>query len=304
MPQQKRNQRRPSTASAPAGQLRHYLALTRLDRPIGTYLLLWPTLWALWIASNGQPSPRLFLIFIAGVVVSRTAGCVLNDLADRRIDREIRRTRSRPLARGVVSISEALVLFAGFGLVAIGLALALNNLARAVAVGATILLLVYPFTKRFLSVPQFILGAAFASAVPMVFAATTDELPAIAWLMFAVAVIWAVIYDTMYAMVDREDDIEAGVRSTAILFGEADRFVIAGLQVTMVLGLIMLGTRAGLGIWYYASIFIVALFFLFQLWLIHDRDRSDCFVAFRNNNYVGMSVFIGIALDYLFRVTP
>ncbi len=298
------NNKRPTNSSVRTSQLRHYLALTRLDRPIGIFLLLWPTLWALWIASDGQPDPRLFLIFVVGVVVTRSAGCILNDLADRRIDREVRRTRSRPLARRVVSKSEALVLFAGFGLVAIGLALTLNNLARAVAVAATALMLIYPFTKRFLSVPQFVLGAAFACSVPMVFAAVSDSLPAIAWLIFAITVIWAVIYDTMYAMVDRDDDLEAGVRSTAILFGEADRFIIAGLQVSMLLGLVMLGTRVGLGIWFYASVAAAALFFLFQQWLIKERDRSDCFVAFLNNNFVGMSLFIGIALDYLFRVTP
>lgn len=281
--------------------LRLYVSLMRLDRPIGIYLLLWPTLWALWIATDGQPDPSLFLIFVAGVVVTRSAGCIINDLVDRRIDREVRRTRSRPLARGALSSAEALVLFAGLGLIAIGLASMLNNLARAIAVAATVLLIVYPLTKRFLSVPQFILGAAFACSIPMAFAAATGELPTIAWLIFAITVIWAVIYDTMYAMVDRDDDIDAGVKSTAILFGEADRFVIAGLMVTMLLGLLMLGSRADLGNWYLAGVGAATLFFVYQYYLIRYRDRGDCFVAFLNNNYVGMSVFLGIALDYFFR---
>lgn len=281
--------------------LHSYVSLIRLNRPIGIYLLLWPTLWALWVAANGRPEARLFLIFVLGVVITRSAGCIINDLADRKIDREVRRTRGRPLASGAISVAEALVLFAGLGCVAIALALMLNNLARIVAVVATVLLVLYPFTKRFLSVPQFVLGAAFASSIPMAFAATTGTLPPVCWLMFAITVIWAVIYDTLYAMVDRDDDIEAGVRSTAILFGDADRFVIAGLQVTMLLGLLMLGARVGLGAWYNASLIGVTACFIQQSVAIRNREREACFAAFLNNHYVGMLIFIGIALDYFFR---
>ncbi|MEM1262431.1 MAG: 4-hydroxybenzoate octaprenyltransferase [Pseudomonadota bacterium] len=279
-----------------------YLTLMRIDKPIGIWLLLWPTLWALWVAADGQPNGNLFAIFVVGVVVTRSAGCVINDLADRRIDREVSRTQFRPLATGQVSVAEATVLFIGLGFIAIGLALMLNPLAQVLAGAATVLLIVYPFTKRFLSVPQLVLGAAFGMAVPMAFAATTGELPAVAWLMFAITLVWAVIYDTMYAMVDRDEDIEAGVRSTAILFGDADRFVIAGLQASMVLGLLMLGSRTALGGWYYASLVAVLAFMLYQQWLIRDRDRDGAFAAFRNNHYVGLAVFVGIALDYQFAV--
>ncbi|MEM8981602.1 MAG: 4-hydroxybenzoate octaprenyltransferase [Pseudomonadota bacterium] len=277
-----------------------YLALMRIDKPIGIWLLLWPTLWALWIAADGEPTGRLFAIFVVGVIVTRSAGCVMNDLADRRIDREVKRTQQRPLATGRVSVAEASVLFIGLGFIAIGLALMLNALAQLLAAAATVLLIVYPFTKRFLSVPQLVLGAAFGMAVPMAFAATTGELPPVAWLMFAITLVWAVIYDTMYAMVDRDDDIDAGIRSTAILFGDADRFVIAGLQASMVLGLLMLGSRTGLGGWYYTSLLAVIAFMLYQQWLIRDRDKDASFAAFRNNQYVGLAVFVGIALDYQF----
>lgn len=278
-----------------------YISLIRLNRPIGIYLLLWPTLWALWVAADGRPEGRLFIIFMLGVVITRSAGCIINDLADRKLDREVRRTRTRPLASGVISVSEALVLFVGLGCVAVALALMLNQLAQIVALLATVLLMIYPFTKRFLSVPQFILGAAFASAIPMAFAATTETLPPVCWLMFAITVVWAVIYDTLYAMVDRDDDIQAGVRSTAILFGDADRFVIVGLQVTMLMGLLMLGARVGLGAWYNASLIGVAACFVQQSISIREREREACFTAFLNNHYVGMLVFIGIALDYFFR---
>ncbi len=283
-------------------QLLSYAQLMRLDKPIGIYLLLWPMLWALWIAAEGHPTPRVFLILMIGVLVTRAAGCIINDLADRKLDREVKRTVRRPLAAGTVSITEAVALFAGLGLIAIGLALALNKLVQMLALAATALLVIYPFTKRFLSVPQLILGVAFGWAVPMAFAAQTGELSPVSWLIFAIAVIWAVIYDTMYAMVDRDDDLEAGVRSTAILFGDADRFVIAGMQVCMLLGLLMLGARADLGGWYHAAIGISTLFMLYEQWLIKDRLRDKCFKAFQNNHYIGMTIFFGVALDYLFRV--
>ena len=277
-----------------------YLELMRADKPIGIWLLLWPTLWALWLAADGEPTGRLFAIFVAGVVVTRSAGCVINDVADRRLDREVRRTRRRPLAAGAVSVAEALALFAGLGCIAVALAMLLNTLAQVLAAAATVLLVLYPFTKRFLSVPQLVLGAAFGMAVPMAFAASTGELPAVAWLVYAITVIWAVIYDTMYAMVDRDDDLNAGIRSSAILFGDADRFVIGGLQLCMLLGLLMLGSRYDFGVWYYLALIAVAIFMVFQQWLLRDRNTDAAFAAFRNNHYVGLSVFVGIALDYQF----
>ncbi|MEO0577107.1 MAG: 4-hydroxybenzoate octaprenyltransferase [Pseudomonadota bacterium] len=298
--------RSPVTSSAGSAsrawldQAWQYLSLMRIDKPIGIWLLLWPTLWALWIAADGEPTGRLFAIFVIGVVVTRSAGCVMNDLVDRRLDREVRRTRDRPLAAGQVGVAEALVLFVGLGCIAIALAMLLNPLSQVLAACATVLLVVYPFTKRFLSVPQLVLGVAFGIAVPMAFAATTGELPALAWLVFAIAVIWAVIYDTMYAMVDRDDDLEAGIRSSAILFGDADRFVIGGLQLCMMLGLIMLGSRASLGGWYFLSLIAVGSFMLYQQWLIRDRDRDGAFAAFRNNHFVGLAVFVGIAMHYQF----
>ncbi|MEL7536863.1 MAG: 4-hydroxybenzoate octaprenyltransferase [Pseudomonadota bacterium] len=298
--------RSPVTSSAGSAsrawldQAWQYLRLMRIDKPIGIWLLLWPTLWALWIAADGEPTGRLFAIFVIGVVVTRSAGCVMNDLVDRRLDREVRRTRDRPLAAGQVGVAEALVLFVGLGCIAIALAMLLNPLSQVLAACATVLLVVYPFTKRFLSVPQLVLGVAFGIAVPMAFAATTGELPALAWLVFAIAVIWAVIYDTMYAMVDRDDDLEAGIRSSAILFGDADRFVIGGLQLCMMLGLIMLGSRASLGGWYFLSLIAVGSFMLYQQWLIRDRDRDGAFAAFRNNHFVGLAVFVGIAMHYQF----
>lgn len=295
--------RRALTARRPLRDyLLDYIQLTRLNKPIGIFLLLWPMLWALWVASNGKPDPTIFLIFMIGAVVTRSAGCIINDIADRRLDREVKRTRNRPLAAKRISVPEALILFVGLGLVAIGLVAMLNDTARLLAVAAVALLVIYPFTKRFLSVPQLVLGVAFGWAVPMAFAAEAGELTQVTWLMFAVAVVWAVIYDTMYAMVDRDDDLNLGVRSTAILFGEADRFVIAALQITMLFGLALLGSRAALGTWYFASILVASLFMAYQQVLIKDRDREKCFHAFLNNNYVGMTIFAGIALDYIFRV--
>ena len=212
-------------------QLQHYAKLMRLDKPIGIWLLLWPTLWALWLAGEGHPDPGVFVVFVAGVVVMRSAGCVLNDYADRKIDPYVERTRTRPIASGAVAPMEALILFVALSLIAIGLATMLNRPAQLLAIGAAILTVVYPFIKRFISIPQFVLGAAFGWAVPMVFAAQTGEASQLSWLVFGCALIWATIYDTFYAMVDREDDLKVGVKSTAILFGDADLFVIGGLQL-------------------------------------------------------------------------
>lgn len=281
-------------------QLRNYAKLMRLDKPIGIWLLLWPTLWALWLAGDGAPDQGLFVIFVLGVVVMRSAGCVLNDYADRKIDPYVERTRSRPIASGTVAPLEALTLFAALGLIAVGLASMLNELARLLAIIAAVLTIAYPFVKRFLSIPQFVLGAAFGWAVPMAFAAQTGETPELAWLVFGTAMIWAVIYDTFYAMVDRDDDKKLGVKSTAILFGEADLFIIAGLQVTMFLALLLIGYRAELGFWYYLSVLLAGCLMAWHQWLARDRQPAGCFAAFLNNHLIGMVVFIGIVLNYTF----
>ncbi len=285
-------------------QLRNYAKLMRFDKPIGIWLLLWPTLWALWLAGDGRPDQGLFVVFVIGVVVMRAAGCVLNDFADRKIDPYVERTRTRPIASGAVAPLEALTLFAALALIAIGLASMLNPLAQLLAVVGGVLTVTYPFVKRYLSIPQFVLGAAFGWAVPMAFAAQTGEIPELAWLAFGTAMIWAVIYDTFYAMVDREDDKKIGVKSTAILFGEVDLFVIAGLQVLMLIALVLIGVRASLGFWYYLSIVVAAGLMAWHQWLARDRQPAGCFAAFLSNHYIGMAVFIGIVLHYTFNPAP
>ena len=281
-------------------QLRNYAKLMRLDRPIGIWLLLWPTLWSLWLAGEGTPDQGLFVVFVVGVVVMRSAGCVLNDYADRKIDPFVERTRSRPLATGAVAPVEALLLFIALGLIAIGLASMLNPPAQLLAGVGAILTLAYPFIKRYVSIPQFVLGAAFGWAAPMAFAAQTGETPELAWLLFGTVLIWAVIYDTFYAMVDREDDRKIGVKSTALLFGDVDLFVIAGLQVLMLIALALIGYRAALGFWYYLSVGVAAAFMGYHQWLARDRQPAGCFAAFLNNHLIGMVIFIGIVLHYTF----
>ena len=281
-------------------QVRNYGKLMRVDKPIGIWLLLWPTLWALWLAGEGHPNQGLFVVFIVGVFVMRSAGCVLNDYVDRNIDPYVERTRTRPIASGAVAPLEALTLFVALGLIAIGLATMLNRPAQLLAIVAAGLTVAYPFVKRFVSIPQFILGAAFGWAVPMAFAAQTGQVPQLAWIVFGAAIIWAVIYDTFYAMVDREDDRKIGVKSTALLFGDADLFVIAGLQLIMLLALIFIGTRAELGFWYYLSVACAACLMAYHQWLARDRQPAGCFAAFLNNHYIGLVVFIGIVLHYSF----
>ena len=253
-------------------QIRNYAKLMRVDKPIGIYLLLWPVLWALWLAGAGHPDQGLFVVF-----VMRSAGCVLNDYADRKIDPYVERTRDRPLASGAVTPTEALILFVALGLIAIGLASMLNRPAQLLAFVAAGLTIIYPFIKRFISIPQFVLGAAFGWAVPMVFAAQTGGTPRLAWLVFGVALVWAVIYDTFYAMVDREDDLKVGVKSTAILFGDVDLFVIAGLQLVMLIGLVLVGLLADLGFWFYAAVAVAAGLMAYHLWLARDRKPAGCF---------------------------
>lgn len=285
-------------------QLHNYLLLMRMDKPVGIWLLLWPTLWALWLSGRGHPDGGVFIVFVIGVIVMRAAGCVLNDFADRNIDPYVERTRHRPIPSGAVAPAEALGLFVALALVAIGLATMLNSQAQLLAGVAAALTIIYPFIKRYLSVPQFFLGAAFGWAVPMAFAAQTGQTPQLAWLTFTAALVWATIYDTFYAMVDREDDLKIGVKSTAILFGDADLFVVGALQVIMLMALIFMGNMAELGPWYFASLVVAALMMAWHLWLARNRDRDGCLKAFLHNHYVGLTVFVGIVLHYTFAVPP
>jgi len=285
-------------------QLHNYVRLMRLDKPIGIWLLLWPTLWALWLAGEGHPNAGVFVIFVLGVVIMRSAGCVLNDYADRHIDPYVERTRMRPIASGAVSPMEALTLFVALSLIAIGLATLLNRPAQMLALVGALLTIVYPFIKRVISIPQFVLGAAFGWAVPMAFAAQTGAASQLGWLVFGSALIWATVYDTFYAMVDRDDDIKVGVKSTAILFGDADLFVIGGLQALMLLSLLFVGQMAELGYWYYASVGLAGLLMAYHQWLARGRTRDGCFKAFLNNHYIGMIIFIGIVLHYTFNPPP
>jgi 4-hydroxybenzoate polyprenyltransferase len=280
--------------------LADYARLMRLDRPIGIWLLLWPTLWALWISSRGKPNPRIFIIFVAGTVLMRSAGCVINDYADRSFDPQVARTRDRPLAAGRISTLEALVLFAVLSLTALMLALQLNRATLLLAVAGGFLAISYPFVKRFLPVPQMYLGVTFGWGIPMAFAAQLEQVPRVAWLLLLANVLWVTVYDTLYAMVDRDDDIQIGVKSTAILFGDSDRHIIAVLQLMTLLSLYLVGSMIHMSHWFHAGLWAGAAFFAYQLWLIRARERDDCFRAFLNNNYVGMAVFIGMALEYQF----
>jgi 4-hydroxybenzoate polyprenyltransferase len=282
-------------------QYSRYLRLMRLHRPIGIWLLLWPTLWALWVATAGRPDGKVFLIMVLGTIVVRSAGCVINDFADRKIDPHVARTADRPLATGEVTPGEALVLFAALMLIALGLVLSLNRLSISLAFAGAAITVLYPFTKRFLSTPQFVLGVAFAWGVPMAFAASVGDVPRVGWLLFLSAMIWIVVYDTQYAMTDRQDDLKIGVRSTAILFGDLDRVFIAGLQLLLLASLVLVGRSAALGVWYYAGLAAATAFGIYQAVLIKDRDGGKCFRAFLNNAWLGGAVFCGIALDYTFR---
>lgn len=282
------------------GGLLDYARLMRLDRPIGIWLLLWPTLWALWISSRGKPSAITFILFVAGTVLMRSAGCAINDYADRSFDPRVSRTKDRPLAAGRISTLEALVLFAVLSFSALMLALQLNRSTLLLAVAGGFLAISYPFVKRFLAVPQMYLGVTFGWGIPMAFEAQLEQVPRVAWLLLLANVLWVTVYDTIYAMVDREDDIKIGVRSTAILFGDSDRHIIAVLQLMTLAALYLVGRMIHMGNWYLAGLGAGAAFFVYQLFLIRDRDRDACFRAFLNNNYFGMAVFVGMALEYQF----
>jgi 4-hydroxybenzoate polyprenyltransferase len=284
-----------------ARRLEEYGRLARFDRPIGTWLLLWPALWALWVAGAGKPHQKVLIVFALGVIVMRAAGCVINDFADRDIDPHVKRTRERPLAARRVSPMEALVLFLVLGGAALWLVTRLNPFTVKLAVVGVVLTVSYPFVKRFFPLPQLYLGISFGGwSVPMAFAAQRDSLPRIAWVLYIAAVIWAAMYDTIYAMVDREDDLQIGVKSSAILFADMDRLLIGALQVMMLLALVLAGRDMAFGGWYFAGIVLAALLFLYQQWLIRAREPASCLRAFLNNNYVGMAIFIGILLQYVY----
>ena len=286
--------------SRPAWRQRlvQYARLARLHRPIGILLLLWPMLWALWIAAAGVPDLDVLVIFVLGTVVMRSAGCVINDYADRNFDGHVERTRQRPLPSGAVTPREALLVFTVLLTIALALVLATNRTTILMSVGGALLAITYPFAKRYTHLPQVHLGAAFGWAVPMAFTAQTGTVSPLAWLLFSTAVLWAVIYDTQYAMVDRDDDIRLGIRSTAILFADADRIIIGGLQCLMMSNLYLIGRRAELGWPYAGALLIVAALFVYQQYLIRDRSRTGCFAAFLNNNWVGGVVFVGMWLCY------
>ena len=278
-----------------------YLVLTRMDRPIGALLLLWPTWWALWLAAGDFPPVKLLVIFTLGVFAMRAAGCAINDFADRKLDPQVARTAGRPLASGRVTPREALIVFAALLVFAFVLVLFTNKFTILLSFGGAALAAIYPFTKRYTNLPQVVLGAAFGWSIPMAFAAVSNNVPPLGWLLFIANILWSVIYDTEYAMVDRDEDIKAGAKSTAILFGDADLPILGILMGTFALAMLFVGQRANLG-WLYWLALVVALgLFAWQLWSIRTRDRDACLKAFRNNNWLGMALWIGIVLALAFR---
>ena len=276
-----------------------YQQLMRLDKPIGTYLLLWPTLWALWLAAEGMPSWDLLLIFIAGVYVMRAAGCVINDFADRKVDGLVKRTQARPLATGAISAKSALVLFFTLCLIAFGLVSLTNLMTIKLSFVALLLAASYPFMKRYTHWPQLVLGMAFSWAIPMAFSAQTGAIPLTAWLTFAATVSMTVAYDTYYAMVDRDDDLLIGVKSTAVLFGDWDRTIIALLQGLTLVLLLWVAQIENLGLFFYLGLAIMAALFVYQFAITKQRRREACFKAFLNNHLASLAVWIGLVIDYL-----
>lgn len=279
-------------------RIRAYLKLIRFNKPIGSFLLMWPALWALWLAGGGSPPWFTVLIFVLGVVLMRSAGCAINDYADRNLDGQVARTSERPLAAGLISPKEALAVFAVLSLMAFALVLMLNWQTVALSVVALVLAVIYPFMKRHTHWPQVFLGAAFGWAVPMAFMAVSESIPAYAWVLFASTLVWALIYDTMYAMVDRADDLIVGIKSTAILFGKHDRLIIGLLQLLMLALMIAVGVAAERGWAYLGGLAVAAALGIYQQFLIREREPRFCFEAFLNNNYLGMAIFIGLVLDY------
>ena len=285
-------------------RIRDLVEVARLHRPIGIWLLLWPVLWALWIAGGSHPTPKVLVIFVLGTVVMRSAGCVINDLADRDFDPFVKRTRDRPIASRRLAPYEALAWFLVLIASALALVLQLDEKTVKMSVVGAVLAVSYPFFKRFFPLPQFYLGVAFSWGVPMVFMAELGVIPRVAWIIFFAGIIWAAIYDTMYAMVDRDDDLKIGVKSSAIVFGDMDKVIIGFLQLLMLYALYLVGTNMEYGYWYNLGLVGAAVFFAWQQWKIRDRKPVSCFDAFLNNHYVGLSVFVGILLEHAFRPPP
>lgn len=277
-----------------------YIRLMRLHRPIGSFLLLWPTLWALWFATNGHPTPELFAIFVVGVFVMRSAGCIINDFADRNFDPYVLRTHERPLATREINVEEAIALFVILCLGGLGLVLMLNRLTFELAVIGAVLVISYPFMKRYTYLPQPYLGVAFGWGIPMAYAAATGSVPTVAWLIFIGNVLWSTVYDTMYAMVDRADDLRIGTKSTAILFGDRDRLFIGILQVLLMADLVLVGVRTAMSPVYYIGLVFALFFAVYEQILIRSRNPRRCFQAFMNNNWFGAAVFSGILLHFIF----
>lgn len=279
-----------------------YIKLMRLDRPIGILLLLWPTLGALWIAAEGLPDPTVLIVFILGVIIMRSAGCAINDFADRHVDGMVWRTQERPLATGELEAKDAVILFAVLALIAFFLVSLLNTMTIWMSLIGVFLAASYPFMKRYTHLPQLYLGVAFGWAIPMAFAAQTETVPVIAWLLFLANIIWTTVYDTFYAMADRDDDLLAGIKSTAVLFGEDDLTIQAVLQASYLVVMILIGQQLQMSWIYYLALIVAAGLFVYQLYLSRHRDAKACLRAFLNNNWLGGSLFVGIVLHYLVAV--
>ena len=274
-----------------------FLELMRFNKPVGTLLLLWPTLWALWIAADGFPSIAVLIIFVLGVIVMRAAGCVINDYADRKVDGGVTRTRNRPLVDGRIEPQEALILFGGLCFSAFFLVLMTNRLTIALSFGGVAIATIYPFVKRYSHLPQVVLGAAWAWSIPMAYAAQTGTLVKEIWVLYFAVVLWTVAFDTFYAMVDRKDDVRVGIKSTAILFGDLDLFWIGVLQGLTLLALVVTGDAFKLGMIYFSGVLTVGLLFIYQQIIARHRQPEACFKAFRNNQWVGVVLFIAIVVD-------
>ncbi len=281
-------------------KIQAFCQLMRMDKPIGTLLLLWPTLWALFLAADGMPDLHLLLVFSLGVIIMRAAGCVINDFADRNFDGHVKRTKERPIPAGKISEREALFLFAGLIFVAFLLVLSLNKLTIYLSFIAVFLVGIYPFMKRVIQLPQLVLGMAFSMAIPMAYAAQSNTLPPVAWLLFIANLLWTVAYDTLYAMVDRDDDLQIGIKSSAILFGRFDKIAIGVLQLLSILLLLLVGCITQMTGVYFVSVLLAGILFVYQQYLCKDRERQACFAAFLNNNWVGFVLFLGIAASVLY----
>ncbi len=281
-----------------ADKAKAYWQLTRMDRPIGSLLLLWPTIWALVIAAQGLPSWDVLIVFVLGVFLMRSAGCVINDFADRKVDGHVKRTKLRPLPSGRVTSKEAIGLFLLLAASSFLLVLTMNPLTIQLSFAGIVLAFIYPFMKRYTHLPQLFLGLAFSWAIPMAWAAQTGELPLMVWFVFVINALWTIAYDTQYAMVDRDDDLKIGIKSTAILFGRNDKLVIGLLQLITLVMLVGLGQFYQLGQSYYWTILVAAALFAYQQHLIRHRERDLCFRAFLNNNYVGMVIAIGLLIAF------